>query len=60
MLAAAECYDELRYGTPGTAGVMTHAETVDALSPLLGTVIDRRIAVVPVAAAESLVPTAPS
>ena len=40
VLAAAELYDELRYGTADTPGLGTHAATVDALRPLIGTKLD--------------------
>ncbi len=40
VLAAAERYDELRYGTADTPGLGTHAATVEALRPLIGADLD--------------------
>jgi len=40
VLAAAERYDELRYGTPGTPGLGGHAAAAEALKPLGGTLLD--------------------
>lgn len=40
VLAAAERYDELRYGTAGIPGLGTHAATVEALRPLIGGDLD--------------------
>lgn len=58
VLAAAECYDEVRYGTPGRPGLVTHAATADALRPLIGTQLDSRIAAVLLDAARGLEPKA--
>lgn len=44
VLAAAECYDELRYGTPAGQGRVTHAATAAALRPLIGSQLDPRVA----------------
>jgi putative nucleotidyltransferase with HDIG domain len=52
VLAAAEVYDELRYGTPTNTGLNTHAATVLALRPLIGTQLDPRITAVLLDAAE--------
>lgn len=52
VLAAAEVYDELRYGTPTTEGLKTHEATVAALGPLIGKQLDPRITAVLIDAAE--------
>jgi putative nucleotidyltransferase with HDIG domain len=52
VLAAAEVYDELRYGTPTHAGVKTHEATVEALRPLIGKYLEPRVAAVLLDAAE--------
>lgn len=44
VLAAAECYDELRYGAPAVPGRATHAATAKALRPLIGSYLDPRVA----------------
>jgi len=46
VLAAAERYDEVRHGRAGTPGLGTHAATVEALRPLLGTLLDPEITAV--------------
>jgi putative nucleotidyltransferase with HDIG domain len=58
VLAAAEYYDELRYGVSGTAGLATHAATAAALRPLIGPQIDPHLASVLFDAAERLEPKA--
>ncbi len=60
VLAAAECYDELRYGTPTSPGRVTHAATAAALRPLIGTQLEPRIASVVLESAERLEPNAAS
>lgn len=60
VLAAAEYYDELRYGTPANPGRITHAATVAALRPLIGSQLDPRIASVVLETAERLERTAAS
>ena len=60
VLAAAEYYDELRYGTPERPGLITHAATAEALRPLIGTQLDPRVAAVLLDAARSLDPKAVS
>lgn len=60
VLAAAEYYDEFRYGTTATAGLVTHAATVAALRPLIGKQLDPRVAAVLFEAAERLEPKAAS
>ena len=60
VLAAAESYDELRYGTPTSPGRVTHAATAAALRPLIGTQLDPRIASIVVETAERLEPRAAS
>ncbi|HLY23777.1 MAG TPA: HD domain-containing protein [bacterium] len=54
VLAAAECYDELRHGTPATPGRVTHAATAAALRPLIGSQLDPRITSVLLETAERL------
>ncbi|HLW47426.1 MAG TPA: HD domain-containing protein [bacterium] len=54
VLAAAECYDELRYGSPAAPGLMTHRATVQALQPMIGRQLSPRIAAVLFEAAERL------
>ena len=54
VLAAAETYDELRYGTAGAPGLGTHAATAEAMRPLLGTQLDPAVAAVVIEAAEHL------
>lgn len=44
VLAAAECYDELRWGTPKTAGRATHAAAAEAFQPLIRTQVDPHVA----------------
>lgn len=44
VLAAAECYDEVRHGVPAVPGRATHAATVEALRPLIGSYLDPRVA----------------
>lgn len=46
VLAAAEKYDELRYGTVDTPGLGTHAATVEALRPLIGSELDPAVTAV--------------
>ena len=46
VLAAAECYDELRYGTPAAPGRVTHAATAAALRSLVGSQLDPRVTAV--------------
>ena len=60
VLAAAEYYDELRYGTPASPGRVTHVATAAALRPLIGTQLDPRIASVVLETAERLEPKAAS
>ena len=60
VLAAAESYDELRYGTPKAAGPMTHEATAAALRQLIGIQLDPRIVAVLVEAAGRLEPKAAS
>ncbi len=43
VLAAAECYDELRYGTPDAPCTMTHEAAAEALRQLIGSYLDPRI-----------------
>jgi putative nucleotidyltransferase with HDIG domain len=52
VLAAAEYYDELRYGTSTTPGLITHAATAAALQPLIGRQLNPRIAALLLDAAE--------
>ncbi|HEV2440380.1 MAG TPA: HD domain-containing protein [bacterium] len=56
VLATAEKYDELRYGTVDTPGLGTHAATVEALRPLVGTQLDPAVtaAVIETAAQQEL------
>ena len=58
VLAAAECYDELRHGTPTSPGLVTHAATAAALRPVIGTQLDPRIASVVLETAKRLEPKA--
>ena len=60
VLAAAEYYDELRYGTPTSPGRVTHPATAAALRPLIGTQLDPRITSVLLETAERLEPKAAS
>lgn len=60
VLAAAEQYDELRYGTPARPGVVTHAATAAALRPLIGNQLDPRITSMLLETAERLEPKAVS
>lgn len=60
VLAAAECYDEQRYGTPTSPARATHAAAVAALQPLIGTQLDPRITSVVLDAAERVEPKARS
>lgn len=43
VLAAAEYYDEFRYGTSASPGRITHAATAAALRPLIGSQLDPRV-----------------
>jgi putative nucleotidyltransferase with HDIG domain len=52
VLAAAEVYDELRYGTPTNDGLKTHEATVAALDPFIGKYLEPRIAAALLDAAE--------
>jgi putative nucleotidyltransferase with HDIG domain len=52
VLAAAELYDELRYGTPTNDGLKTHEATVAALDPFIGKYLEPRIAAALLEAAE--------
>jgi putative nucleotidyltransferase with HDIG domain len=54
VLAAAEAYDELRYGVPSKLGLTTHVATATALGPLIGRHVNPRIADVLLEAAEGL------
>lgn len=56
VLAAAESYDELRYGTPERPGLVTHAATAPAFRRLIGAQLEPRIAAVLLEAAEHLAP----
>jgi HD-GYP domain-containing protein (c-di-GMP phosphodiesterase class II) len=60
VLAAAECYDELRHGTLRHPGKVTHAATAAALRPLIGSQLDPRITSVLLETAERLQPKAAS
>jgi putative nucleotidyltransferase with HDIG domain len=51
-LAAAEAYDELRYGHSGSRGLGTHAATAAALRPLIGTQLDPVVTAVVLETAE--------
>jgi putative nucleotidyltransferase with HDIG domain len=53
-LAAAEAYDELRYGASGSPGLRTHAATAAALRPLVGTRLDPDVTAVVLKTAEGL------
>ena len=44
VLAVAECYDEVRYGTPAAPGATTHRAASEALRPLIGPQLDPRVA----------------
>jgi len=54
VLAAAECYDELRYGTPDAAGHGSHGSTAKPFRALVGPLVDPRLASVLLEAAEGL------
>ena len=54
VLAAAESYDELRNGTAGVPGLMTHAAAADALRRLVGTQLDPTATAAVLDAAERL------
>ena len=56
VLAAAESYDELRYGTPGRPGLVTHAATATAFRRLIGTQLEPRSAAVLLETAEHFAP----
>mgnify|MGYP001237920171 CR=1 FL=1 len=60
VLAAVECYDELRYGTPVNPGKVTHAATAAALRPLIGSQLDPRVTPVLLETAEWFEPKAAS
>ena len=54
VLAAAESYDELRYGRGDTGGLASHEATTEAFQPLIGTQLDPRVAAVLLKTAERL------
>jgi putative nucleotidyltransferase with HDIG domain len=60
VLAAAEHYDELRYGTADTPGLGSYGAAANALRALIGPLVDPRIAPVLLEAAERLEPKAAS
>lgn len=60
VLAAAECYDELRYGTPDAPRKTTHKAAAAALRPLIGSHLDPRVAPVVIETAGRLEPRSAS
>lgn len=60
VLAAAECYDELRYGAPGRPALVTHAATAAAMRRLAGSSLDPDVVSALLAAADRREPAAVS